>query len=49
MTEALGGFWQATSGEQPAFVPLDEFISKKFLEDVEGDLAAHELVLETEL
>lgn len=49
MTTALGGFWEATSAEAPAFVPLDEFISKQFLADVEGDLASHELVLEDEL
>lgn len=46
MTEALGGFWSQNHGE-PTFIPLDEFISQKFMEDIEGDLASHELVLET--
>lgn len=45
MTEALGGFWQSVN-EDPTFIPLDEFISQKFLESGVDDLNMNDLVLE---
>lgn len=45
LTEAMGGFWQGVN-EDPTFIPLDEFISKKFLEQVDGDYDLSDLVLE---
>lgn len=48
MTEAMGGFWQGVQ-EEPKFIPLDEFMSDKFLKELEsGELDMSDLVLETE-
>jgi hypothetical protein len=48
MTEAMGGFW-SMSNEEPAFVPLDEFISNKVMDSLTRGEPVGELVLEDEL
>lgn len=47
LTEAVGGMWSGLNAPDPTFVPMDEFLAKKFLEDFERDGAdSTELVLE---
>lgn len=47
ITEAVGGMWSGLNQPEPTFVPLDELISKKFLEDLESGAPIYDdLVLE---